>query len=182
MILYKEWLSLDKKLFRILVMLADLGQFSGTYSDICRYFLVSPQSKNRKQFAESIAELSELGLIEFHTSGRTIFLSLVPKEEEIEVDGDQVEKIRLRSPSDQSVSWEAVLKVYLWCLTNKYDDLITNEMIVKDTSLSPSVICAAKNVLDQELGAIVRETVSDKIDDDTFRVQGQHIGATAFWK
>ena len=182
MILYKEWLSLDKKLFRILVMLADKGQFNGTYSDICRYFLVSPQSKNRRKFAESIAELERNGFISVQTSGRTISLSLVPKEEEIEVDGDQVEKIRLRSPSDQSVSWEAVLKVYLWCLTNKYDDLITNEMIVKDTSLSPSVICAAKNVLDQELGAIVRETVSDKIDDDTFRVQGQHIGATAFWK
>lgn len=180
--LYKEWISLDKKLFRILVMLADLGQFNGTYSDICRYFLVSPQSKNRKQFAESISELEQSGFITVNSSGRTISLSLVPKEEEIKVDGDQIEKIRLRSPSDQSVSWEAVLKVYLWCLTNKYDDLVTNQMIVEDTNLSPSVICSAKNVLDQELGAIVRETVSDKIDDDTFRVQGQHIGATAFWK
>ena len=182
MILYKEWLSLDKKLFRILVMLADLGQFSGTYSDICRYFLVTSQSKNRKQVAEAIQELEKMGFLQVNMEGRTLVLSAIPKEEEIEVDNDQVEKIRLRSPSDQSVSWEAVLKVYLWCLTNKYDDLVTNQMIVEDTNLSPSVICSAKNVLDQELGAIVRETVSDKIDDDTFRVQGQHIGATAFWK
>ena len=34
-VFYLEWLGLDKSLFRILAMLADVGQFRGNLSDLC---------------------------------------------------------------------------------------------------------------------------------------------------
>ena len=57
---YKAWLRLDKKEFRILAMLADQGEFSGNLSDLCRYFSLSPQTRNRTQLSNFLQILLEI--------------------------------------------------------------------------------------------------------------------------
>ena len=62
---YREWLPLDKKEFRILAMLADFGgEYRGNLADMCRYFSVSPQHKNREALREAIQRLTDERYIE----------------------------------------------------------------------------------------------------------------------
>lgn len=166
-----------------MAMLADKGQFRGNLSDLCRYFFVSPQTQNRNNLRDQISALEQKGFITVQRTGRTFTLTAVPKAQRIEIAREHYERIRARQrPSDgNSVAWECVLKVYLWAWENNYDSIITNQMIREDLDLSDGVICAAKNVLDREFGAIHRRKVSHKIWNGEIHTQGQNIGGSAFW-
>ena len=81
---YREWLPLNKKEFRILAMLADFGgEYHGNLTDMCRYFSVSPQHKNREALREAIQHLTDRHYIESSVNGRTYSLRIIPKEKEI---------------------------------------------------------------------------------------------------
>ena len=183
LVFYREWFPLPKGEFRILAMLADMGQFSGNLSDLCRYFFVSPQTRNRAMLREQINYLEEHGFITVERTGRTYTLTAIPKAEKIKIAREHYERIRTRArrSDGDSVAWECVLKVYLWAQENDYDDIITNQMIQTDLDLSVGVICSAKNVLDREFGAIHRRKVSkQKTNGDIYTI-GQNIGTSAFW-
>lgn len=183
MIIYRDWLPLDKHQFRIMVMLSAEGKFQGTMADIMRYYSVSPQSKNRNKIKTAIEELINQGFITFRqTAGSNTFeMEIILREEEtaVAVKDDIYHKIRERGWAEK-VAWEPVLKVYAWIADNQYEKIIKNKDIVKDTSLSPTVICSAKNVLDRFLNSIERERLTAVVDGE-FRTYGQHIGASAFW-
>lgn len=183
LVFYREWFPLPKGEFRIMAMLADKGQFRGNLSDLCRYFFVSPQTKTRRALCKAISALAEQGFIKCQQERNTFTLTAVPKAQRIEIAREHYERIRARQrPSDgNSVAWECVLKVYLWAWENNYDSIITNQMIREDLDLSDGVICAAKNVLDREFGAIHRRKVSHKIWNGEIHTQGQNIGGSAFW-
>lgn len=55
-VFYAEWLPLQKKDFRIMAMLADVGEFKGNLSDLCRYFSLNPQQTHRTALRASIEE------------------------------------------------------------------------------------------------------------------------------
>ena len=61
---FREWLPLAKSDFRILAMLAAMGQFKGNLSDLCRYFSLAPQTKNREKlkaaYEQGLQECSEM--------------------------------------------------------------------------------------------------------------------------
>lgn len=183
MTIYRDWFPLDKHQFRIMVMLSVEGKFRGMMADILRYFSVSPQSKNRNKIKNAIGELIDKGFITFRqTAGSNTFeMELIPREEEsaVEVKDDIYLKIRERGWTEE-VAWEPVLKVYAWIADNQYEKIIRNRDIENDTSLSPTVICSAKNVLDRFLNSIERERLT-KLVEGEFRTIGQHIGASAFW-
>ena len=180
---YREWLPLKKGEFRIMAMLADKGKFSGNLSDLCRYFFVSPQTKNRNSLVEQINALEQSGYITVQHNGRTYTLTAIPKARIIKIAREHYELIRTRTraPDGESVAWENVLKVYLWALENNFDNIITNQMIQDDLLLSAGVICSAKNVLDREFGAIHRQKVSKLMPDGEIHTIGQNLGTSAFW-
>ena len=80
---YREWLPLKKGEFRIMAMLADKGKFSGNLSDLCRYFFVSPQTRNRNSLVEQINALEQSGYITVQHTGRTYTLTAIPKAKKI---------------------------------------------------------------------------------------------------
>ena len=183
LVFYREWFPLPKGEFRILAMLADKGQFSGNLSDLCRYFFVNPQTATRNRLANQINSLEEQGYIKVKRKGRTYTLTAIPKARIIKIAREHYELIRTRTrtPDGESVAWENVLKVYLWALENNFDNIITNQMIQDDLSLSAGVICSAKNVLDREFGAIHRQKVSKLMPDGEIHTIGQNLGTSAFW-
>ena len=183
LVFYREWFPLPKGEFRIMAMLADMGQFRGNLADLCRYFFVSLQTRNRNTLRSQINALAEKGFITISLSGRTYTLTAVPKAQRIEIAREHYQRIRKRSrtPQGESVAWECVLKVYLWAWENDYDSIITNQMIREDLDLSDGVICAAKNVLDREFEAIHRRRVSHRIWNGEIHTEGQNIGGSAFW-
>ena len=180
MIFFHEWLQVEKKDFRILAMLADKGIFSGNLSSLCDYFSLSRQSSHRRNLRESIQKLKEEGFIECEVRGRTYTLKIVPKGEKIEIPRRWVIPIIEHRYHSQSVSWESVLKVFIWIFENR-KPIITNAEIASELHISVDAIIYAKNVLQREMGAILRESETIELPDGSKRNIGQRLSAIAEW-
>lgn len=180
---YREWLGLDKQDFRILAMLAEKdGDYSGTLSDMCRYFSLSEQSKNRAALKNAIQSLTERHWIESAVKGQKYCLRLCPKEKKIKMPAEWFAKVRAHEYFAAAVSWEAVTKVFLWLLDHDCDSTITNSQIADELNISESVVISAKNVLERDFDAITKRYVSEKIAEDLFIRTGQQINCCAWWK
>ncbi len=177
---YAEWLPLSKEQFRILVMLADLGESRGTLSDMCRYFSVDPQTHNRNRLRAAIDELTRRGFIRVSQTGRTYQMAVIPKETEITMPAEWVTRIRRHEYNSEGVAWEIVLKVQLWLMQNANGTLVTNDEIAADVDTSVSQVCAAKNVLEREYRALVKDYAYWNTGN-TFRRKGQIIDMSAWW-
>lgn len=115
-VFYREWLPLDKKEFRILAMLADQGEFCGNLSDLCNYFSLSPQQRNRNTLRTSIEQLAASGFITYTTKGRSYHIKVIPKAKEIRLCREWLRRLISHDYSSENVAWEQVLKVLLWIL------------------------------------------------------------------
>lgn len=179
---YREWLPLPKEEFQMLTMIAaQNGEYRGNCSDICRYWNVSVQTKNRKKYRSAITSLTEQGFIQCQICRQTYDLKIIPKEMEIPVHRQWVKSVLHREYSTESVAPVQVLKVFLWIAANKAD-VVTNKIIADDLGISTSTVVSAKNVLDREYEIITKRKVSEKMGDDFFRTLGQELRACAWWK
>ena len=177
-IFYREWLPLPKEQFRILLLLARFGSFSGNLSDLCRYFSLDPQYKNREGVRNAIEALTETEFIESSKKGRTYNLKLIPKEEEINLPCSWIEAF-LSKPFSVSVSKEVMIKVLLW-LTDRGISLFTNEIIAAELKVSVSTICVAKRVLKEDFEAIITKKISRKNSMGEFWTEGQIANVVAW--
>ncbi len=178
---FAEWLYLPKDQFRILVMLADVGAFAGTLSDMCRYFSVDPQTRNRNRLRSAIDELSRNGYIRSARTGNIYQLTVVPKEDEIKMPDEWVSRLRCREYEKEGVAWEIVLKVQLWLMQNAKDGIVTNAEIAVNVCISTSQVVAAMSVLKNEFQAF-RKDYAYWHTGDCFRRKGQIIDMSAWWK
>ena len=175
---YREWLPLPKDQFRILLHLARFGSFSGNLSDLCRYFSLSLQTKNRNNVRNAIEALSESGMIECSHSGNTYKLQLIPKETEIDLPCAWVDAFTSK-PFSYTVAKEQVIKVLLW-LADYGSGLFTNDMIAADLKISVSTIGEAKKVLKHDFEAIMQEIISVKTMNGDYRRIGQTVMISAW--
>ena len=109
-------------------------------------------------------------------------MRIIPKEKEIALPREWLERVRTREYSSESVSWEAVIKLLLWLIAHNPEAIITNQQIADDLDVSVSVVVSAKNVLEKDFEAIVKQMISDKLDEDVFVRRGQKIELSAWWK
>lgn len=70
----------------------------------------------------------------------------------------------------------------LWLIAHNPEAIITNQQIADDLDVSVSVVVSAKNVLEKDFEAIVKQMISDKLDEDVFVRRGQKIELSAWWK
>ena len=178
---YKEWLPLEKKHFRLLAMLADLGEFKGNLSDICRYLSLSVQTKTKTRIRESIQFLTEKNYITSDLSGRTYNLALVPKEGAISIKRKYYNLIKSHRYTAASVSSEVVLKVYLWLLNHNLELPLTNAEIGNDLNICDSTVTAATKVLATDFGAIMKDYLGLKLPDGEIIRTGQLITPSVWW-
>lgn len=180
-IFFLEWLPLPKAQFNILAMLAEQGgSFSGNYADICRYLNVTPQSRNRDALRAAIETLSSKGFITCESRGRTQHLKLIPKATEVKLPRLWVQSVIRHDYSSEAVAFAHVLKVFMWIVQNE-QEVVTNQMIAADLSVSVSTIVNAKNVLEREYENITKKKVSEKLGENIFRTLGQELEAGAWW-
>lgn len=163
-----------------MVMLADVGAFRGTLSDMCRYFSVDPQTHNRNRLRAAIDELTRHSFIKVTRTGRTYQMTIIPKEEEITMPAEWVARIRRHEYHSEDVAWEVVLKVQLWLMQNANGTLVTNDEIAMGVESSVSQVCAAKNVLEREYRALVKDYAYWNTGN-CFRRKGQSIDMSAWW-
>lgn len=186
--LSKEWLSLPKGEFRLLVMIADVGSDLGCASDICRYFRPqtrTPASATRNRVKDSLELLVQKGFITLTQSGRrykATFKNPIAEENKITIEREYLHNIMKRE-YDVSVAWEQVLKCYLWlqCETNPLD-LFTNKEIAETLKISTSTIVSAKRPLKEEYGAVVIDKVTIKNNKNEYKTIGQIANLSKWWK
>ena len=178
LIFYAEWLPLPKEDFRILAMLTEGGGFSGNLSDLCRYFSLNPQTKNRNNVRNAIEALAASGMIEYTKEGRTYNLQLIPKEKEIVLPCAWVDEFTDK-PFTASVSVEALIKVLLW-LQDNGTAIFTNADLAAGLNLSTTTVVIAKRVLLNDFEAIVKEYVTTKIAEGVYHREGQIVNVSAW--
>ena len=178
---YAEWLSLPKAEFNILTMLVEQGgAFRGNLSDLCRYFNVTPQQKNRTPLRSAIKSLTSTGFISSELNGRTYHLKLIPQEEEIRALKPLVQSILRHDYSGETVAAAPVIKVLLWTIRNE-KPVVTNAEIAADLGISESTVVSAKNVLQIEYETLTRKKVSAKLGENFFKTLGQALAASAWY-
>lgn len=178
---YKEWLPLPKEDFRVLTMIADKNPFCGTLTDACEYLGLTPQTRNRNKISQSLTSLSLANLISLQTVGRTLTATPIPQATAIRLDSSHVELIRTQTHihSSSSVSWEAVLKTFLWLIDNDAE-VITNAMIAAVLNISESTVSSATTVL-SNLSAVNKDRIITKVSEGNYRCVGQTILPCAWW-
>lgn len=176
---YKEWLRLDDKQFRILLLIAlKNNKFVGNLSDICRYFSLSTSSsKNTTNIRTAINELTKHNYIKSSSCGRTYTLTLVPKDSKIKTQRYILETFL--QTNTRQVSKIKVIKVYLWIIQNNMQ-LCTNAIIAQELNFSEDTITAAKNVLEYDYNAIKRETIKKCPSPNVYITEGQIITPNAW--
>lgn len=176
-----EWLSLPKAEFKMLFMIADIGQSLGNASDMCRYFNRSLQSKNKNKLREALESLAEQKIIDlknYKNNYVAILLNPILEENKVCIKRKYITEI-LHHNYTQEVAWETVLKVYIWLLDNG-KSLFTNRQISVCIGVSESTVTEAKNAL-KALGAFDIEKVTIKEGEQFYRCVGQIANASAFW-
>ena len=180
-IFYWEWIPLPKAEFNVLAMIAEQGgEFTGNYSDMCRYLGVTPQNRNRTSLRNAIESLVSKGFISCESRGRTHHLTVIPKATEIRLPRLWVQSVIHHDYSSEAVAFAPVLKVFIWIAHNDLS-VVTNGMIAEDLNVSVSTVVSAKNVLEREYENITKRKVSEKLGKDFFRTLGQEIAAGAWW-
>lgn len=179
---YREWLPLDKRDFRILTMLADKGTFRGNLTALCRYLSLSPgQQKTNLALRQSIEALTSNGYITSKLSGRTYQLAIIPKAQPIKVARRWFDDVMKADSFSETVSWEMVVKTLIWISGNPLGDLVLNDGIAAELNTSVDTLCAAKNVLDKDFHAIIRDLENRTLSNGEKRTIGQHLAVFAPW-
>lgn len=180
---YWEWLLLPKEEFNILMMLADKGgRFSGTLSDMCRYFRVDHRnSKNKIPLKDAIESLTSQGFITSQKSGYTYKLKVVPKDRKVKLLRKWVAPILKADSFSESVAKAPVIKSLIWISQNSYSKVVKNEQIIPDLNISVSTFGAAKNVLEKDFKVIMRELEQITLANGEKRNIGQRLGIPADW-
>ena len=176
-----EWLNLPKAEFKMLVMIADIGQNLGNASDMCRYFNRSPQNKNKNRLREALEKLAEQKIIDLEKQKNDYVVTLLKpilQENKVCLKRKYATEI-LHHNYTQSVAWENVLKVYIWLLDNGNKEF-TNSKIEAELNVSESTITEAKNVL-QDFGAVIIKHLTTRTAENVYRCYGQSAELSAFW-
>lgn len=171
MLINFSWLKLPKEEFRILMMLADKGDYSGNFNSMFDYFKIGASQTNRNRITAALESLKKQGIIEYNRVGNMQNVKLIPTEEiNYEVDKKQYVEIITHEAFSVSVDRFAVVKVWAWYLTNQ-NVQFTASVVSSDTTLSKSTIGLAKRVLLYDFNYIA----SGKVTDDENNVIGQEI-------
>lgn len=176
-----EWLSLPKAEFKMLLMIADIGQNLGNASDMCRYFNHSIQSKTKNKLRKALKSLVEQDVINLELNKNNYTATLqkeILQANKVEVKRKYVTEI-LHHNYTQSVAWEIVLKVYIWLL-QVGENLFTNRQIGECICVSESTVTEAKNAL-KEMGAVLINKITIKEGEQFYKCIGQKVEHSAFW-
>ncbi|MBE6782997.1 MAG: hypothetical protein E7536_03190 [Ruminococcaceae bacterium] len=178
---YFEWLGVEKNQFRILSLLAPKGIYKGTLSDMCRQLDIAVQTNNREKLKSDISELSKNGYITSSLCGRTYKLKAISKETVIQIPNKWLNRITSHDYSSENVSWQAVLKVLLWCFNNNKSPIVTRNDMATDLNIGVDTVTSALNVLEKDFGAIKRKIVTRKTQNGEYRCDGLEITTCAWW-
>lgn len=182
----KDWLTVQNYQFKILVMIAALAEnklaFRGKLKDMCEFLGVQSCGVNNKKIKDAIEALEKKNDIIVVKQGQTWTLTLSTKAEKkpkvIRIKNAWIKAIQqYKSPEDENVSWESILKVFVFLCADK-KDVKTYQDIATELGLKYNTVRRAVWALDNiELTDInfKRKMAYYKTVDNEFKVKGQRI-------
>lgn len=183
----KDWLTVQNYQFKILVMIAVLAEnklaYRGKLKDMCAFLGVKSSGYNNGKIKEAIEKLEEKGDIRVLQEGQTWTLTLSVKAERkqkvIRIRNAWVNLIQqYQAPSsNDSVSWENILKVLVYLIADK-KEIKTYREIAAELGIDEKTVERAVKALDGiDLGdvAIKRKLAWFLNKDNEFKVKGQRI-------
>lgn len=179
---YYEWLGVEKNQFRILSLLAPKGEFIGNLSDMCRMLNIDTQTRNRNILRTGISSLAECGFITSEQKGRTYYLKAIPQQTVIEIPAEWLEQIIKHEYTSENISWQAVLKVFLWIIINDKKPTVTRNEIAEIINAGVDTVTSALNVLEKDFNAIIRKQIIKQTEDGDFRCIGLELQPAAWWE
>ena len=179
---YYEWLGVEKNQFRILSLLAPKGEFIGNLSDMCRMLNIDTQTRNRNILRTGISSLAECGFITSEQKGRTYYLKAIPQQTVIEIPAEWLEQIIKHEYTSENISWQAVLKVFLWIIINDKKPTVTRNEIAEIINAGVDTVTSALNVLEKDFNAIIRKQITKQTEDGDFRCIGLELQPAAWWE
>lgn len=179
---YYEWLGVEKNQFRILSLLSPKGEFIGNLSDMCRMLNIDTQTRNRNILRTGISSLAECGFITSEQKGRTYYLKAIPQQTVIEIPAEWLEQIIKHEYTSENISWQAVLKVFLWIIINDKKPTVTRNEIAEIINAGVDTVTSALNVLEKDFNAIIRKQIIKQTEDGDFRCIGLELQPAAWWE
>ena len=182
----KDWLTVQNYQFKILVMIAVLAEnhlaFRGKLKDMCDFLGVSNQASNTNKIKDAIAALEKKGDVLVLKQGQTWTLTLSVKAERkqkvIRIKNAWIKAIQqYKAPEDQAVSWDNILKVFVYLCADK-KEIKTYEEIAGDLALTHRIVRRAVYALDAiDLDDITfkRKLAWFKNNHNEFKVAGQRM-------
>lgn len=168
---YKEWLGLDKKEFRILILIAlNNNTYKTNLSEICRKFNLSTSSRNKDNIKNALEKLTNENYINSEKSGYTYTLSIIPKAQEIKAQKSALE--HLFSVCGVGVSAEIIIKTYLW-YSCYGENLCTNKQIANDLSCSTDTVSNANTFLQKENAVMKNDEII--CENNRYKTKGHTV-------
>lgn len=180
----KEWLKLEKYNFKLLTLVAVLAQnhlaYRGTVAEMCEYLGVDNQTKNRRAITTAIEQLEKKGMVKTILDGKVYTITLsVKAEKKKDVIVIQKKWIEMVQGLKGGVSWDNVLRVWLYLIANE-EEIITSKKIAVDLGMKKSMVDRIKIILVNDLQAIKCQNRSKKISEGNFKNLGQTIDTFAW--
>ncbi|MEA5146565.1 MAG: hypothetical protein VB041_11070, partial [Candidatus Limiplasma sp.] len=142
---------------------------------MCEFFGVrSGDSRNNNNIKSAIEALETDGLLKSIKDGRTYTLTLSKRAEQrksvirIQKAWIEIAKSYQSDDPNNSVSWMALLKVWLFAIQN-HKDVVTAKEIAEELSLSVSIVKNAKRALAKDIKAINIQRKTEMIEDGVYR-------------
>ena len=181
------WLSVSNYQFKILVMIACLAQeklaFRGKLKDMCEFLGVSNTKPNTDKIKEAIQKLEEKGDVIVVREGYTWTITLTVKAERKDkikrIKNAYINAIQNYKPEekDDSVSWENILKVFVYLIADKREikryDEIANALGIAEKTVRKAVKALIN--IDFKDVELKRKLAWFKSNDESFKVIGQKI-------
>ena len=155
-------------------MVSEKGSFVGNLSEICRWFSLSTETRNRNKIKRSITFLSKNKFIKYSRNGNTYTINIVPKENAIEIPDFTLEKIKTADCSGTSIDWINLLKLYL--LIEHHSSIkATYNDISKILNVGETTLANAKKILDKNFHELSIDKIKKKQPDGSYWVVGQEF-------
>lgn len=174
LIFSKEWFTLDKYNFKILAIITELadntGTFKGTLSDFCENLSIQSSSGNKNKIKAALAYLERNNYISMSIDKKiyTVILSTTPgnKNHIIKLKKSWYQQLRT---AKTVTSWENLLKIFLILLelSKIPDNIVTYKQIGELTGCSTSTVSRAiKSIAKMRFGyfrfGILAKTIKKK--------------------
>ena len=190
-----DWLTKEDYQFKILALLAVLADnhlaYRGTLADMCDFLGVARgNSRTNGKIKEAIEQLETDKLLHKIIDGRTYTLTLSKKAEKqrriIKIKNQWVLVAKNYSQmlnKSESVSWEKLLKVWLFLLDRGNDTTpITSTAIAAALKMKEGTVKNARAALLKDIQAIVAEKkyIEGPFNNSPWKCAGTVITATAW--